>query len=99
MCYHLVVLRGRRRCFAGAERGSRVSQFVLNPFCDRMRAAEHTPRDPFCLLKRRHGLAQIVERGAVVSVERPPVKPPEFERIFIAYAKNSSRHGHHFAQE
>ena len=32
-----------------------------------MRAAEHAPRGPFRLLECRHGLAEIVERGAVVS--------------------------------
>jgi hypothetical protein len=33
-----------------------------------MRAAEHSPRDPFRLLERRHGLVEIVECGAVVQV-------------------------------
>ena len=33
-----------------------------------MRAAEHVPRDPSRVLERRHGLAEIVERGAVVFV-------------------------------
>ena len=40
-----------------------------------MRPAEHAPRDPFRLLERRHGLAEIVERGAVVLVERYRVIP------------------------
>ena len=35
----------RRRRLAGAERGSRVSQFVLNSRGNRMRATEHAPRD------------------------------------------------------
>ena len=48
--------------FAGAERGSRVSQFCRDPFCNRVRAAEHAPRCPFRFLKRRHGFAEIVER-------------------------------------
>ena len=34
-----------------------------------MRFAEHAPRDPFNLLVRRHGLAEIVERGVVGSVD------------------------------
>ena len=38
-----------------------------------MRAAEHAPRDPFTFLERRHGLAEIVERGVGVLVERPRV--------------------------
>ena len=45
-----------------------------------MRAAEHAPSDPYCVLERRHGVAEIVERGAVGSVERLPVIPPYFER-------------------
>ena len=35
-----------------------------------MRAPEHAPRGTFNLHERRHGLAEIVERGAVVMVER-----------------------------
>ena len=49
--------------FAGAARGSRGSQFVLNSLCGRV-------RDPFRVLERRHGLVEIVERGAVVGVLR-----------------------------
>ena len=56
----------RRLRLAGAERASRVSQFVLNPHCDRVRATEYAPRDPFQFLERRHGLAELVERGAGV---------------------------------
>ena len=54
--------------FAGAARGSRVSQMELNSFCGWVRATEHSPRGPFRFLERRHGLAEIVERGAVVFV-------------------------------
>ena len=54
---------------AGAERGSRGLQFVLNPHCGRVRATEHTPRDSSRVLKRRHGLAEIVELGVVGFVE------------------------------
>ena len=39
-----------------------------------MRAAVHTPRGPFRHLERRHCLAEIVERGVGVSVERLRVK-------------------------
>ena len=35
-----------------------------------MRATEHAPRGPFHVLERRHGLAEIVERGTGVPVER-----------------------------
>ena len=42
-------------------------QHALNMHYERMRAAEHALRGPFNLLERRHGLAEIVERGAGVS--------------------------------
>ena len=72
MPYLLLELAPRRR-LAGGERGSRVSQFVLNVYCERVRAAEHASGDRFRLLERRHGLAEVVERGAGVKVERPRV--------------------------
>ena len=53
-----------------AERGSRFLQFARSPFCERVRAAKHTPRGTFRLIERRHGLVEIVERGAGVEVER-----------------------------
>ena len=45
-----------------------------------MRATKHAPRDPFSVLERRHGLAEIVERGALVFVERPNVNPIDLTR-------------------
>ena len=42
--FHVLRAPRRRWRFAGAERGSSVSQFALNPFCERMRAPEHAPR-------------------------------------------------------
>ena len=60
----------RRGRLAGAKRGSRVSQIVLNPLCGWVRAAEHAPRNLFYVLERRHGLAEIVERGGGVLVSR-----------------------------
>ncbi len=62
--------------FAGAEHASRVLQIALNIHCERMRAPEHAPRDPFYLLEPRNGLAEIVERGAIVHVKRLRVKHP-----------------------
>ena len=59
-----------RRLFAGVERFSHDLQVFLNPSCHRVRTAEHAPRDRFYLLERRHGLAEIVERGVVVKKER-----------------------------
>ena len=82
-----------RRRFAGAELGSRASQIVLNLYFERMRAAEHAPRDPRCLLERRHSLTEIVERRAVVHVERRCVNPLQPERVFMRVTKNLSRHG------
>ena len=35
-----------------------------------MRASEHAPRDRVYLIERRHGLAEIVERGADLIAER-----------------------------
>ena len=52
------------------EGGSRVSQGLLNLNRVRVRAAEDAPRGLGRLLERRHGLAEIVERGAGVTVER-----------------------------
>ena len=54
-------LRFPRLRFAGAERGSRDSQGPLHIHHDRVRATKHAPRDPFSVLERRHGLAEIVE--------------------------------------
>ena len=70
----------------GAERGSRVLQIVLNPHYDRVRAAENAPRGPFCLLERRHGLAQIVERGGFLA-ERLRVNRPTPRRARGASAR------------
>ena len=65
----------RWRFFAGAERGSRVSQCDLNGLCGRVRTSKHASRDPFRVLARRHGLAEIVKRRAVGFVERLRVNP------------------------
>ena len=70
----------RRRRFAGAERGSRVSQIIPNRFCGWVRNAKNASRDPCRVLERRYGLLVIVERGAVVYVERRRVTPLHYER-------------------
>ena len=54
----------------GAERESRVSQGTPNYHCGRVLTTEHAPGRPFSLLERIYGLAEIIERGAVVFVER-----------------------------
>ena len=87
------------RRLAGAERCSRPSQFFLHDFCQRMRTTEHAPRDPRRLLERRHCLAEIVERGASVVVERLRVKRPRFERQSISFSENAPRNRNRLAQQ
>ena len=95
---HRVVrwLLAPRRRLAGAER---VSHVALNIHCERVRATLPAPRGPFNLLERVHGLAEIVERGAGVLVERPRVSPPHHEHEIMIRSENASRHGHHSAHE
>ena len=71
---------------AGAERGSRLSQVILHRRCERMRATKHAPRGPPRLLERRHGLAEIVERGA-----RRGGRPARRQRL--SFASHSRRCG------
>ena len=52
----------------------RVSHFALNRTCHRVCATEHAPGNTFSVLERRHGLAEIVERGAGVLVLSKPCK-------------------------
>ena len=100
MCVLYLVLRtARRRFFTGAERGSRFLQGPLMCSCGRVRAAEDAPRDPFRLLERRHSLAQIVERGIVVLVERLRITPTHQEREVMVISKDASRHWHCFEQQ
>ena len=62
MLLSIRLVLGRRRRFAGAEQGSRVSQGSLNPFCERVRATEYAPRGRFTLHERTHGLAEISDK-------------------------------------
>ena len=93
------VAEGLDVAFAGGEHGSRVLHTALNSLRERVRAAEHAPRDRFYLLERRHGLAQIVERGVGVSAERLRVNPPHRERESILISENAPRHGDRFSQQ
>ena len=43
----------------------------------RVCTTEHSPRGPCRFLERRHGQAEIVERGVIVPVERHRVNPPD----------------------
>ena len=91
-----IFLRSPRRWrFAGAEDGSRNSQIVLNALCERVRATEHASRDPpLRVFEPRHGLAEIVERGAVVREKRLRVSRPHFERDYINISEDALRHGY-----
>ena len=53
------------------EGGSRGSQEFLHIQRDRVVATEHTPSDPLRVFERRHGLTDIVERGAAVAAPAP----------------------------
>jgi len=76
------------------EHGSRVLQCALNPRCDRVRAAEHAPRGPFYFLERRHGLAEIVERGAIVlGPLRSIALDHDVPKISIQSSLGSTKHG------
>ena len=79
--------------FAGLEGGSCVLQITLNRRYDRVRAAEQAPRSPFRFLDRLHCLAEIAERGGVVSVERLRIKRPHPEHGVITISKNASCDG------
>ena len=64
-----------------------------------MRGAEDAPRVPFHFRERLHALAEIIERGASVTVEHRRVNRPHPERGIITISENTSRHGNHFAQQ
>ena len=74
-------------------------QIELTIPCGRVRATKHAPHDRHCLLERRHGLAEIAERGACVKVERLPVNTPQPKRMLTSLAKNASRHEYGFVQQ
>ena len=77
----------------------RVSQRFLNLHNIRVRAAEHASRDPFRVLDGRQGLADVVERGCGVIVERVRVTQPHLERELITISENAPRHGQFFAHQ
>ena len=88
-----------RRHFAGAERDSSLAQIPLNLHCERVHATENAPRDPFSVLERRHCLAEIVERGAIVTGKSNCVDRSHPERESMSFSKNALRHGNCFAQQ
>ena len=93
----------RRRLSEGTEPSSRRSQILRNRPGKWMPDTEHALRDPFYLLKRRHGLArpsaEILDRPVDVLVERLRVNTPHLERECLSFTKNASRHGNCSAQQ
>ena len=88
-------LRTPRRLlrFVGAERGSQVSQGDLYPTYVQMQYSEHASRGPRRVFERRHGLAEIVERGVGVLVEHRRVSPPhlaEQAKILVAEVEETN---------
>ena len=77
----------------GTEGGSRVSKAHLDLRYERVRAAKDAPRNPCRVLERRHGFADITERGAGVHVERPRVIDPHRERQIMSFPETASRCG------
>ena len=84
------------------ERRKRLSRYVeasSNESCDWVRATENAPRSPFHILERRHGLAEIVERGVVVPVERRRVTQSHLERVLMTLPENAPRHGDRLSKQ
>ena len=69
------------RCFAGAEGFVHASQASANVHGEWVFAAEDAPGGPYRVLERREGLAEIVEGGALVPVERLRVIHPHPKRV------------------
>ena len=92
-------LRTARRRFAGVERRSCVSQVGRNSFCGRVRISKHAPCDLFQVFERRHGLAEIVERGVIILVKGFGVNPPYFEHEIMRIPEHAPRRGHRSAQQ
>ena len=80
-----------------AEHFSRSSQRSPNLHSDRVRAAEDASRDRFHRLEPRHGLVEIVERGAGVLVERLRVSFPHRERVIMRISEDTPCHRNSFA--
>ena len=92
----------------GIGRGSRAGvgellacnfQRSLDPRRLRMRFAEYEFIRMCDGLERLHTFAEIVERGAIVPVERLCITPPHPERVIVPLSQNASRHGYIFAHE
>ena len=60
-----------RRRLAGGEHCSCDLQMALHFLCERMRATEHAPRDPFYVFEHRHGLAEIVDGQKIIGFYKP----------------------------
>ena len=80
---------------AGIEGCSRILQIALNICYERVRATEHALRGPRRLHQDCHCLAEMVERGSIVTKERRRVIPPHPERAMIILPENTSRNGNY----
>ena len=64
-----------------------------------MATSKHAARDRLRLLELRHGLAEIVERGAGVIAERLCVNQSHLERESMSFTESASRYGYSFAKD
>ena len=88
-CFERLAEVARRLRFAGGERGSHLLQVVFNTTYNRMLATKHAPGGAFRILERLHGLADIVESGAAVLVDRLRIIHPNQERDIITFSDNA----------
>jgi len=68
-----------------ARSAARVAQILSHPFCERVRATQHAPRDHFRLPDRRHGLLtlQRTQRGALWA--SGAAQAAQFVRIILRF--------------
>ena len=96
---HRAETRRHRRHLSDAEHRLRVLQVApKSRLRERVRATEHAPRNTFSVLERRHGLAEIVERGAVLESASAYIHLI-LSVVSVLSPENASRHGHRFAQQ
>ena len=75
----------------------RLSQAELSRPYGRVRISEQAPRNRLHVLERNNCLAEVVERGGGVVVERHRVTQPHPEREVMTLTEDASRHGYRFA--
>jgi hypothetical protein len=82
-----------------SEHCSQISQIQVNSLSERVLDTKHAPGGPFRFLKRRHGLADIIERGAGVQVNCLRVNTHHPDRKSMIVPQNAPCHGHRFEQQ